>query len=193
MTYALPIAAAIVCAIQAIRAKRLLRAALWLAGVSALLSIAFYQFGASQVAVIELSVGAGLVTVLFVFAISIAGEEVIPIKPVVPKPLAWFLVVAVIALVGWFALPLGSKAGNSAEAPFSTMFWQIRGLDVLIQVMLIFAGVLGLLGLLAEAKAPLDQPLAKEFAAERDLELQALEAHTMEAAVEAAETWPQPS
>jgi uncharacterized MnhB-related membrane protein len=193
MTYALPIAAAILCAIQAIRAKRLLRAALWLAGVSALLSIAFYQFGASQVAVIELSVGAGLVTVLFVFAISIAGEEVIPTKPVVPKPLAWLLVLVAIVLIGWFILPLGPRASAAAETPFSAMFWQTRGLDVLIQVMLIFAGVLGLLGLLAEAKAPLDQPFAEEFAAERDLELQALEAHTMDAAVETSETWEQPS
>jgi len=53
----------------------LIASALWLAGVSALVSIMCYLLGAYAVAVIELSVGAGLVTVLFVFAISIAGEE----------------------------------------------------------------------------------------------------------------------
>jgi Tfp pilus assembly protein PilV len=53
--------------------------------------------------------------------------------------------------------------------------WQARGLDVLVQIVLIFAGVLGLLGLLAEAAAPLDQPAAHEVAAERQRQLQALE------------------
>jgi len=55
------------CGVQAIRAKRLLAAALWLAGVSAAVATLMYSLGAYEVAVIELSVGAGLVTVLFVF------------------------------------------------------------------------------------------------------------------------------
>ena len=47
--------------VGAIRARRLLTSAIWLAGVSALISIVFYLFGARQIVVIELSVGAGLV------------------------------------------------------------------------------------------------------------------------------------
>ena len=65
----------VVFAILSIRSKRLITSALWLAGVSALLSVVFYLFGAHLVAVVELSVGAGLVTVLFAFAISVAGDE----------------------------------------------------------------------------------------------------------------------
>ena len=65
----------VIFAVQAIRAYRLLNSALWLAGVSALVSLIFYLMSATQVAVIELSVGAGLVTILFVFAISIAGSR----------------------------------------------------------------------------------------------------------------------
>ncbi len=84
MYYVLLILAMIVFATQAIRAERLLHSAIWLAGVSALLAIVFYQLGAYQVAVIELSVGAGLVTVLFVFAIGMAGEGRIEVlSPVV--------------------------------------------------------------------------------------------------------------
>ena len=58
-------------ALQAIRAVHLLHSAVWLAATSAMLSILFYLLGAPYVAVIELSVGAGLVTVLFIFAIGI--------------------------------------------------------------------------------------------------------------------------
>ncbi len=72
------VAATLVCALQAVRSRRLLMSALWLAGASALVALMMYLLGAPEVAVIELSVGAGLVTVLFVFAINIAGEEPLP-------------------------------------------------------------------------------------------------------------------
>ena len=75
MLYALLVAGAVVCAFQALRASHLLPSAIWLAGVSALTAITLYTMGAHEIAVIELSVGAGLVTVLFVFAISIAGDD----------------------------------------------------------------------------------------------------------------------
>lgn len=67
-------AGAVICALQAVRACRLLPAAIWLAGVSALTSLRLYSFGTREVAVVELSVGAGLVIILFVFAMSLAGE-----------------------------------------------------------------------------------------------------------------------
>src|SRR5512136_2242428 len=78
---------ATVFSLEAIRARRLLTSAIWLAGVSALISVVFFLYGARQVAVIELSVGAGLVTVLFVFAISIAGDDIIDTRPILPWPL----------------------------------------------------------------------------------------------------------
>jgi uncharacterized MnhB-related membrane protein len=93
MVYILIVIGLLGCAIQAVRASRLLISALWLAGASALTALLMYLLGAPEVAVIELSVGAGLVTVLFVFAINIAGEERLDIMPVMPRPLAWLLVV----------------------------------------------------------------------------------------------------
>jgi NADH:ubiquinone oxidoreductase subunit 6 (subunit J) len=155
----------------ALRAKRLLSSTLWLAGVSAVVSVVFYLLGARQVAVIELSIGAGLVTVLFVFAISLAGEEAMGARPLLPVALAWAIPILAVGLLGWFVLSLAAPAQPSAEPAFSAMLWQQRGLDVLVQVMLIFAGVLGLLGLLAEAKAPLEKSVAEAIMAERDREL----------------------
>jgi hypothetical protein len=61
------------------------------------------------------------------------------------------------------------------QTELAQVIWQQRGLDVLVQVVLIFSGVLGLLGLLAEAKAPLAYPVAEEFAAKRERELEELQ------------------
>jgi uncharacterized MnhB-related membrane protein len=164
--YACLAAGAVFCAIQAIRVKRLLTSALWLAGVSVLVSITLYVMGARQVAVIELSVGAGLVTVLFVFAISVAGEDAMDARALLPLPLAWGLVVLSVLLLGWLTLPVIGIDAPVAEPAFTSVLWQQRGLDVLVQGVLIFAGILGVLGLLTEPKVPremqIDEPVPAE-------------------------------
>ena len=164
MLSVLLVTGAVLCAIQAVRAKRLLIAALWLAGVSALVSVILYALGAHEVAVIELSVGAGLVTVLFVFAIGVAGEEAMDARAVLPKPLAWGLIIVSVILLGWMILPSIGGSTPIVEPSFAAVLWQDRGLDVLVQIVLIFAGVLGVLGLLAEARVPVkrQQPVKTE-------------------------------
>jgi NADH:ubiquinone oxidoreductase subunit 6 (subunit J) len=168
---------AVVFSIGALRARRLIISALWLAGVSALLSLIFYLYGARQVAVIELSVGAGLVTVLFVFAISIAGEEIVAPRAVLPRPLIIGIPLLFVLLLCWYILsaPVAAPVVTGTKSLFSDVLWQQRGVDVLVQVVLIFSGVLGLLGLLAEVKAPLGGSAADEISATRDRELQAME------------------
>lgn len=144
------LAALVVCAIAAIRASRLLISALWLASTSALVALFMYRLGAPQLAAIELSVGAGLVTVLFVFAINIAGDEPLSPRPIVPRPLAWLLTLGSLATLAWFSLPIGDlRLPGPADGRFGTVLWEDRNLDVLLQVVLIFAGVLGVIGLLA--------------------------------------------
>jgi len=175
MGTALLIIITLVFAIQAIRAKQLIVSALWLAGVSAMLAVLMYLLGAHTVAVIELSVGAGLVTVLFVFAINVAGEETLQPPALLPKPLAWGLVIAAAVLLGWLALPLIVIETPSSEPALPVFLWQLRGLDVLVQIVLIFSGVLGLLGVLAETKAPLQQSVAEEVAAGRERDLLAMQ------------------
>jgi uncharacterized MnhB-related membrane protein len=168
---------AVIFAVGAIRARQLLVSAIWLAGTSALVAVLFFLYGARQVAVIELSVGAGLVTVLFVFAISIAGDEPSAARPVLPRPVIAALLALFLLLLGWFTLPAPDVAtvATGAESPLTDFLWQERGLDVLVQVVLIFSGVLGLLGLLAEVKPPLEGSAAEEVTARRDRELQAME------------------
>jgi len=141
------------CALMAIRAARLLVSALWLAGCSAFLALSIALLGAPEVGVVELSVGAGLVTILFVFAISVAGEETVGVKSVVPRPLAWALLAVFIVLMAWLTLPgLIVPALPKDALPFLRALWVERSLDTVLQVALIFSGVLGSLGLLAERR-----------------------------------------
>jgi NADH:ubiquinone oxidoreductase subunit 6 (subunit J) len=145
-------AAMLFCAFMAFRAKQLIVSALWLAGCSAILSILMYLLGAYWVAVIELSVGAGLVTVLFVFAISIAGDETIEIKSIIPRPIALIIALVSIVLLGFMTISSLTTLPATTEPSFSEVLWQQRGLDMLVQSGLLFAAVIGMLGLLGEAK-----------------------------------------
>ena len=154
MLFGLVVAGIILCAILAITAKRLLSSAIWLAGVSALSAILFYMLGAREVAVIELSIGAGLVTVLFVFAISIAGDEAMSAKPLIPWVLGIALVLCLVILLGWMVVPGFLTAQPSAELSSTDILWDVRGLDLIVQVSLIFAGVLSVLGLLSDKILP---------------------------------------
>jgi NADH:ubiquinone oxidoreductase subunit 6 (subunit J) len=147
----------LLCAYMAFRAKQLIVSALWLAGCSAILSLIMYLLGAYVVAVIELSVGAGLVTVLFVFAISIAGDESIKIKSIIPRPIALIIALVSIVLLGFMTISSLVTLPVTTEPNFSEVLWQQRGLDMLVQSGLLFAAVIGMLGLLGEAKVPVKE------------------------------------
>jgi uncharacterized MnhB-related membrane protein len=148
--YLLLSAGAVYCAYRAIIARHLLSSTLFLACVSAVVAIALYLLGAQEVAVIELSVGAGLVTVLLVYALSVVGEDTLDKASLVPPPLALLLVGAVLALGGWMLSRTLLTPGANQEVLLAEVLWKQRALDVWVQVALIFSGVMGVLGLLSE-------------------------------------------
>lgn len=150
-------------AILAVRSKRLLVSAIWLALTSALTALMIYLLGAPQIAVIELSVGAGLVTVLFVFAINIAGEEPIEIKALVPKPLSWGLLLVAVGLAVFLMAPkLGLLPVNPTDVSKGAILWDSRYLDILLQIAIFFSGVLGVLGLLSSGRPAITQEVEEE-------------------------------
>ncbi len=144
--------AAVVCAYRAMTSPRILTSTIYLAFVSAATALLLYSFGAAQVAVIELSVGAGLVTVLLVYAISVVGDDATDPGPVIPRPVAVALTLLTVTMLGWMAFAMPSRPGLASVPPLARALWQQRVLDVWIQMVLIFAGVLGILGLLAESR-----------------------------------------
>jgi NADH:ubiquinone oxidoreductase subunit 6 (subunit J) len=146
--------AAILCAYRAMVTQRLLICALYLACVSASVSGILYLLGAHQVAVIELSVGAGLVTVLMVYALSVVGEDAWDELTVIPRALAIGIVALVVIFLGLMAFPFVQPALATESSALTVVLWRERVLDVWVQIALIFSGVLGVLGLLAEKAVP---------------------------------------
>jgi NADH:ubiquinone oxidoreductase subunit 6 (subunit J) len=148
-----------------LRAGKLLVSALWLAGTSAFTSLLLYLLGAQTIAVVELSVGAGLVTILFVFAISVAGDETMDVRAVIPKPWAIGLVLVTVVALAWLTFAQAAVNATPAAAlpagQLADTLWQERGLDVLLQIVLIFGGVMGVLGLLADAHSAPKPPQAQ--------------------------------
>lgn len=147
MSYVWLAVGTLICAAGAIRARNLLYSALWLAGTSAFVAIALYAAGARQAAVIELSVGAGLVTVLLVFAIGVTGLETMEGPPLLPVSLLWSLVLVPLVLLAVLTLPLLSPFAGAGSQPLGLVLWQQRTLDVLVLIALIFVAALGMLGI----------------------------------------------
>jgi hypothetical protein len=88
--------------------------------------------------------------VLFVFAIAIAGDEAMSAPVVVPRPVSWGLVLLLVGLLSWFSWSWSGGERLVAEGSFTEELWRSRALDVLVQVVLIFSGVLAVLGILTK-------------------------------------------
>lgn len=142
----------VICTVLSIRTKQLLVAALWLALTSAAAAAVLYTLGAHEIAVIELSVGTGLVPVLFVFAASLLGKQSTSLPSSVPLPFASFLILLCLLLIGAMIFASPALPPTTETMSFNAMLWETRGLDMLVQGVLIFAGVLSILHLLGSVR-----------------------------------------
>ena len=137
--------------------KNLLKASIALAVLSAILSVVMFILNAHLAAAFELSVCAGLVTVVFISAISmtriISKEEtearekkryrrVIPLPVLLIVLLAGALFILWPRLSGLLPFDPSQAAGASGEPD---IFWNKRHVDLLGQVVIILAGVYGIL------------------------------------------------
>lgn len=148
-TLVISLLCAALCAARALSVKTLLPAAIWLAGSSAFTAGALYLLGGHVAAVMELSIGAGLVTVLFVFAIDLVGDAPRALKTVVP----WWLAVGAVVVIGLaiasFVLPI-VDVEPSFEGSLAIVMWGDRQLDMLLQLVWMVSGALTITGLLVE-------------------------------------------
>ena len=137
----------ILSAVQALRVKSLLASALWLAVVSGLVSLFMYMLGSPGIAAVELSVGAGLVTVLFVFVISITGNEKLPDKPLFPRWLALVITIVSFGALAWFWFKSGINPALDTEKAdiLADTIWVDRKLDIYLQAALLISGIFGTL------------------------------------------------
>ncbi len=130
----------------------LLRATIALALTSAMLAVVMYSLGATLAAVLELSVCAGLISVVFVSVISLTQRK--PFKDIVlhrtsrlrrfwPLPLVLVAVGVALSFVHaplQIAVPLPGGDGD-----VRTVLWNLRQLDLFGQILILLAGVFGVL------------------------------------------------
>ena len=143
--------------------RSLVRSAIGLALTSVILTVLMFLLGATMAAVFELSVCAGLITVVFISTISMTKaltHEALLQKTRDRLKRYWYLPAlllvggAVLAFV-LAPLPPGGALPAPATVDFAAlkqMIWKERQTDILGQITIIFAGVTGVIVLFKERK-----------------------------------------
>ncbi len=137
--------------VLALLLKDLLRSAIALAVASLLLGIVFFRMGAPYAGVFEISVVAGLITVLFVLTIALttAGEEVRESRlanVVFPLVFVAFIVVDALVMKGLLG-QIPALASGAETGAFGDVLWKGRTFDLVGQIAVIMAGVFSVLAL----------------------------------------------
>ncbi len=141
----------VIFAVLAILLRDLLKSAISLAVASLLLGIVFFRMNAPYAGVFEISVVAGLITVLFVLTIALtkAGDEVRESKLanwIFPLVFVAFIVIDALVMKGLLgkipALASGAETGS-----FGDVLWKARTYDLVGQIAVILAGVFAVLAL----------------------------------------------
>ena len=138
--------------VLAIFLKDLLQAAISLAVASLLLGIIFFRMSASYAGVFEISVVAGLITVLFILTIALTntGEEVRESQAREPGLPALLRRVHHHRRPGHEGPPPedpGPALGDPKPGAFGDVLWKGRTLDLVGQIAVILAGVFSVLAL----------------------------------------------
>jgi NADH-quinone oxidoreductase subunit J len=139
---------------------QILRAVIGLAAVSVLLTVLMFEMGAPLAGVFELSVCAGLITVVFVSTISLT-------RPYVKKqdgvartfrfhPFILFVAsVGALLWIGSYGLDVTPQVAEAPEDA-SQVLWSLRRLDLLGQAIVMLAGVFGVVVLFKHRGEPQD-------------------------------------
>ncbi|HRD01483.1 MAG TPA: NADH-quinone oxidoreductase subunit J [Candidatus Saccharicenans sp.] len=147
--------------ILAILLKDLLKSALSLAVASLFLGIIFFRLGAPYAGVFEISVVAGLITVLFALTVALTRkdsevQEARLTRLVFPLFFVIFLIIDGLVMKSLLqqvpALPTGPETGS-----FGEVLWKARTFDLVAQLGVILAGVLAVLALFRKKEEDKDE------------------------------------
>ena len=137
--------------IFAVLAKDLLKSAISLAVASLLLGIIFFRMNAPYAGVFEISVVAGLITVLFMLTIALTKQEGDVresklVKTIFPLFFIVFALIDALVMKGILArIPTLEAAAEAGT--FGEILWKERSFDLIGQLAVILAGVLAVLAL----------------------------------------------
>ncbi len=151
------LAALVLASLWAVMTRSILRAAMGLALASVILAIIMFKLNAALAAVFELSVCAGLISVLFISTISLTqpytSQEVLQRMKEMAIRFRYLPVIIIILGIGLGLIKM--KSTISLPAPevmgdVRVVLWYLRRVDVLGQVIVLLVGVFGVLILLKE-------------------------------------------
>jgi NADH-quinone oxidoreductase subunit J len=149
----------VVMALWTVMTVRLIRAIIGLALVSAVLSIVMFRLSSGLAAVFELSVCAGLISVIFITTVSftqrISKEQLIARKR--ERILKfWYLpfliLVVFIFLLVMLRVPAFELPVRTVDQDVRNVLWNLRHLDLIGQVVILLAGAFGVVVLFKEER-----------------------------------------
>ena len=124
--------------------RHLINAAISLAAVSAACGVLMYVLGAHTAAIFEVSVCSGLVTVIFISAVSLSNgdrQASAPEKRAHLLPIILVAIGAVLMIVAGLTNFSLNAPGQAAVAQgFENVFWETRQADLFGQMVAIIAG-----------------------------------------------------
>jgi NADH:ubiquinone oxidoreductase subunit 6 (subunit J) len=141
----------VIFSVLAILLRDLLKSAIALAAASLLLGILFFRMNAPYAGVFEISVVAGLITVLFVLTIALTktGGDVAEsrlVNWVFPIVFVAFVVIDALVMKGLMG-KIRALAGGAESGTFGEVLWRTRTYDLVGQIAVILAGVFSVLAL----------------------------------------------
>jgi NADH-quinone oxidoreductase subunit J len=153
-------------AIFTVMIRNLLKAAIALALTSAVLTVIMFLLGAWMAAVFELSVCAGLITVVIISAISLTKPLTMDeSREMQKKRLRRFIYLPFLLIVVFSALYISWKFGYlhftwnfinpyqvSQQPTIGDAIWKTRQVDIIGQIIVILSGVFGVVVLFKEKK-----------------------------------------
>jgi NADH-quinone oxidoreductase subunit J len=137
--------------------RNALKAVISLAAVSATLTTLMFLLSAPLAAVFELSVCAGLITVIFISIISLTKplapeEDILEAKQRINRYIYLPVIIIIVALALLFVKPVFNYiiSNNPLEGNVQDVIWHKRRLDIMGQIVIILAGVMGVVILFKE-------------------------------------------
>lgn len=151
----------VICAAFAVVRTRVIRAAIMLATISILVTINLFLLQTPLAAIFELSVCAGLITVIFISVISLTNpmtkEERCEERDNMFKKFLLLPVIIAVCAVSFYLLTKGINfiplpGAEAAEIVSKDEMWHLRQIDLIGQVVIILTGVFGVVVLFKDNK-----------------------------------------
>jgi NADH-quinone oxidoreductase subunit J len=149
----------VIAALMVVFSSRLLLAAISLAVTSIMLTILMFRMNSPIAAVFELSICAGLITVIFITTISfvkpVAQEDLIETRNKRIKKYAALPIILIIAgvVTSYVIKPMVLTLPEIVqEKNVATVLWNLRQVDLLGQAIILLVGVFGIVVLFKEGQ-----------------------------------------